>query len=477
MKWFGGVLLVIAVVLFALIGCEFRVEEYRVPTPPTGITVLADDEVIAENLLILQEGEVRPLNAVVAGGNNDVNITWLITHGDDVIQLTGNHGESVTVNVLDAGDARVSVRAENIDGAVEVFVDIIVSGADPREWIFRAFENSPSGLREVADGAEFDSLVNEEAIIQLVVVGETVGTVSFSVTSGDTTRASVLEVRPDVWIVTGYVPRQRVPITVTATVGGQTLTRTFLIRILGSHPIPPLHWNNSTDPSPMLFSGLLGSAQPIAGTPYFFRLSGQSNQVPVTADGAFILGTVYPYSALIVGGGNSMEAPHPGYTRMDGANNPNNNILVPGQINLSNDATYRLVIEYSGVICSGVDDEPNQGGDFLLRITVNNTTFGGAGGLLGGRSELVSFWTEERLNTGNRNRGIVTDFTGTEPGRLVMYFNPVELWINPTGVPPVSALARTSLENAFITIVTLGFNQRQRVIINGISLEQLLCEF
>ena len=432
-------------VLFALIGCEFKVDEY---TPPTGITVTADNVPLVDDFLFFnrQLSDTRTFNAAVSGGSNVV-ITWEITNGTDNVQLLQNQGATVTIKALEPGAAGITVTAENPDGTFEKFFDILVGDDGSMEWTFRIYDNGPNGLTEIT-GKELVTIFDEEKIIELRTAGNTGGTVNFTVTS-DAPSVSIYELQAGSYAVFGGDERGTFPVSVTAVRGVEPPSvKTFNLRQRGWRPIPPLQWDSSSEPAATLGASSAGAARPVTGSPYYLR--GCSYTVPAV-NGAYVLGgSVSP--RLILGSGD-WPAPNVSSTGTTAS------LHVPGQLNLSHDATYRFTIDYR----DAVEGDP---GRYLLRVSINNNMYTETDSHLGAASCLIHFDTLEQLESG-QGYGVVNpniDTTGSVPGKLIVSFNPVLVY---AGNPAIA-----DLETAFISLIAFT-PVPLSITITGFSLEEL----
>ena len=417
-------------VLFALIGCDFKVEEYPSENPPVRIIVMADDTPLVDDFLFFNNSQgnaTRALEAVVTGGKNNVVITWELTSGDDTVDLLQTQGPLVAIKALAAGEARIKVTAVNPDGEVEMFLDILVGDGGSQEWIFRIYDNGPDGLIEITAGKEQVVVFNEEKIIELRAIG-TDGNVSFTVSS-ESPSVTVYNVQDNFYVISGNAA-VNTTITVKAQKGTEPVQeKTFPVKLIKNRPIPPLFWNSTDDPGTALSGG--STMHAIADSPYYFRSRGT---VSVTS-GSYLLTNG---AALIIGGGNSVVGTNPAST------NTNASLHAPGQLNLSHDANYRLTIDYR--------DPYAGGGTTALRVTINNNTTTTANSVLGAPNQLDHFSTVEALETAGPG------------GRYVRIFNPAALFASAT--PD----GKKSLETAFIGLLTFGGN---RLTITGVSLEEL----
>ena len=434
-----GTSLAAAAVLFALIGCEFKVEEYTPVNPLTNITVMVNNAPLTNDFLFfnLQESDTRTLHAFVTGGENDVVITWEIANGIDKVDLIQKQGTTITMQALEAGDARIKVTAENPAGKVEKFFDILVWEEGSREWIFRIYDSGPKGLTEI-----YNELVipfDEVRIIELRAIGKTDGELCFTVENEDPSVFSVYEVQSGCYTISRNV-KGNVTITVTAEQeAGQVFVKT--LRLINQPPVF-FAWNSTDDPvnGTELVSGATGDMHLIADTPYYFRVK---NKTMPIVNGALKLEGSYLWPILIVGGGNSAES-----TDNPSQNNTVAGVHVPGQLDLFRDATYRLTVVYT--------DEYTPA-NALLRITINNNTDSAGLSILGEGSVIGHFNNVDALYSGG------TYGAGSVPGKLVLSFNPTKIYAGNSGV--------SSLKTAFIAFQ--NFNAGATITITGISLEEL----
>jgi len=427
-KKYFGIMPVIFFILFILPGCDFKVEEF---VPPTGIKIMADNVPLVDNFLFFRMGNnEKSLYASIAGGQ-DVSIAWEIASGAEKIVLLKNHGTKVSIKALEEGDARIKITAENSHGKIEQLIDILVGGDNAREWIFRIYSNNGiNGLSEVIDKERAFILYNEDKIINFVPVNET--GLSFTVTNSDPSIASAVMVNDDTCLISGGILRGNAPITVTATnIYGQSFEKTFTARVVSGLPMAPLFWNREMKPAITLTGGQEGSVFAVPDSHYFFRAS--TNTVKASEDGNFILGGTL--QILIIGSGNGMGGENPGgpYT---GASRH-----IPGQLNLSNDATYRFTMYYTDLV--------NGGG--WARIAINNNSSSAGMCILGGAGTFREYSNLNNLASAS-----------AEPGKLVIEINFARHYASNPG--------NWSLKDAFISIQTIDGNS---ITVSGISLEEL----
>ena len=146
-----------------------------------------------------------------------------------------------------------------------------------------------------------------------------------------------------------------------------------------------------------------------------------------------------------------MVSPNPADTATEA------DVHVPGQLNLSHDAQYRLTVEYIDV--AAVTDNSN----VLLRVLINNNTNTQGYSVLGNNSVLRHFTNVDQLHSGGASAVGVSP-AGSEEGRLVVTFNPALLYA------ARSEEEKASLKTAFIALFT---SNPHFMTITGISLEQL----
>jgi len=413
------------VVLLVLIGCEFKVDTYPIPDPPTNIIFLDDTSELVNNFLFLNDSGEKTVKASVSGGGSSLVISWEVLQVDDYVSISGNQGESITINAIKPGEAKIKVMAESADGKIEQILDVLVGNTGSREWMFRILENRPEGITEINDGDEHILLYTEDRIIELIVVGDTGDNeINFNVESTSPI-VQIYEVENDTYVISGKA-RAVAPIKVTVDVGTQSAEKTFSFTLKPYIPMEPLYWDSAVTPSIPLSSS---TVYPIKDTPYYFR--GTNSNVTKGSGGGF---KATGPAGFIIGGGAEIIGLNPGSNASSGTLHP------PGELDLSHDAWYRLTIHYTDVyIPSG-----------WIRIQVNNNDQSG------GSSPLINAQYRHFTVPGDllaTTAGTDNSYAGSVPGKLVMTINPFRHFSSRNGQ---TAEGMETLKKAYFAVVTTG---------------------
>ena len=347
-----------------------------------------------------------------------------------------------------------TVTARNAAGADTQELTIVINDPPPA-----APQITTTSLRGGTVGVPYNAI--------LTATGD--GTITWAVTGGD---LAPLSLNANTGVITGMpAAAGTLTFTVTATssYGSDSRQLSIINTVFAAQTL--FTWNSATDPvSPNPFlTGMpdtAGSAHLIAGSspPVHFRA--RAANLPII-NGGFEMGLGgYPETILVIGGGTSTTginlAQHytsgpPPHAVPPGT--PGQNVHIPGEIDFSNEAVYRLTINYTNFIHGYPVSR--------VRVLLNNNSNGINNSRFESISNLAEFWGVPAIENGiPASNGV--DTTGTVPGVLVVTFDVGHRFRD------ASDFARETLETGFLALHIGAWNSGpQRMTITGITLQQL----
>ena len=430
-----GTMLVL-MLLFVLTGCVNKDLPKRIVI--TGLNIFADSNPIENNYVWLNKtGTTAAALSATAVGDDSADISWSVMWGDDFVSLSANSGNTVAVTAKDIGTAKIRVTASNSSNSLRKDFNVVVNPED-RNWTFGIF-----------DGTDGSTEINEVFAISpggvkpvVLITAAATGTVSAAyVWSCNNPAFNLSQTTGESSVITApSTMGSSADITITATVAGIQVTKTFLASVAIEIEEGVLFkWNCSVLPMTPLSAGVPVSS---GYNGINFRAGGMS--IPVTSEGAFDLGGTSD-RRLYIGSTSDSATSDTSHT--------------PGVFNLSR-GTYKLTIDYREPArgTSGTSDA------YVLRVIFNNNQPGQALSPLNTRSVLIWYDTVAQLETGTglgANAAVITQTAGTN--RMTLTFSTPDAF---AGAPN----GTDSLSTAFFGFACQGTSS---IIITGIRLEEL----